>query len=195
MKPFNVLYPRLKPGISSNFFVFAENGSRGKGSCRSFVSFFRLGGYTIRTLRVLAASARGCSCYSYWSSLLPTLFARFACSARGGAYTIRTLRVLSASVAASASYTIRTLRVLRAALLRSASAWHTHEHTSALLRDTHTNTRYRCLFFISKDRENNGEDRENIDRGRSIISLLYHSGGWHQIDSDYVSFIMWIPAV
>ena len=47
------------------FFVFAENGSRGKGSCRSFVSFFRLGGYTIRTLRVLGASARGCYCYSY----------------------------------------------------------------------------------------------------------------------------------
>ena len=110
----------------------------------------------IRTLRVLSASARGCylatatrrdllivSAISISATTVPTLFARFACSARGGGYTIRTLRVLSASVArllplatrfarfacsvllrplATLCYTVRTLRVLRAALLRSASA-------------------------------------------------------------------------
>ena len=138
----------------------------------------RLGGYMIRTLRVLSASARGCYCYSYWSCLLPpTLFARFACSARGGGYTIRTLRVLSASVAASASYTIRTLRVLSSSAAASYTVLHcshasraqgsvtmvTQTHTSQVPllykeRDTQTHThthrhtsQLRCLFFISKD--------------------------------------------
>ena len=74
-----------------------------------------------------------------------------------GGYTIRKLRVLSASVAASASYTIRTLRVLSA----SAAASYTvrtfassgQRCSAALLRNTQTNTRHRCLFFISIDEE------------------------------------------
>ena len=106
--------------------------------------------------------------------LQATLFTRFACSARGGGYTIRTLRVLSASVAASASYTIRTLRVLSASAAASYTVLHcshasraqgsaapqrfsvTQKHTSQVPllykeRDTHTDTRHRCLSFISKD--------------------------------------------
>ena len=84
------------------------------------------------------------------------MFARFACSARGGGYTIRTLRVLSASVAASASYTIRTLRVLSASAAASYTVRTLRVLRAALLRSEHTdntqtNTRHRCLFFISKD--------------------------------------------
>ena len=62
----------------------------------------------------------------YHRTYMYTLFARFACSARGGGYTIRTLRVLSASVAASASYTIRTLtfRVLSASAAASYTVLH-----------------------------------------------------------------------
>ena len=49
-------------------FLFAENGSRGpQRLCARLLVLPmqpRLGGYMIRTLRVLSASARGCCCYS-----------------------------------------------------------------------------------------------------------------------------------
>ena len=87
----------------------------------------------IRTLRVLSASARAAANTATRTDrvcmLPPTLFARFACSARGGGYTIRTLRVLSASVAASARYTVLHSVLLRAAATATRTDRGCYHHT------------------------------------------------------------------
>ena len=76
------------------------------------------------------------------------------CSARGGGYTIRTRFACSVLLLPLATRFARfacsvLLRPLATLFARFACSG--QRCSAALLRDTHTNTSHRCLFFISKD--------------------------------------------